>query len=165
MMNSQIKTLWEEMVAELKQKDPHGDWPSKKIVMRLAEPFYFPGDDDDPPKKIEKPEPWILEIHSYSFYEEEHETVLEFVREKAVKAKDFDENSIPPELLEIIKDDCTGDDDYPNGVFAKVAGKTLEEAIAKMRQKLQLLDHGYILMDWYFYRTHILNKHNGKWML
>ena len=116
-------------------------------------------------KKIEKSEPWILEIHSYSSYEEEHETILEFVREKAVKAKDFDENSMPPELLEIIKDDCTGDDDYPNGVFAEVAGKTLEDAIAKMRKKLQLLDYGYIIMDWHFYRTHILNKHNGKWML
>lgn len=78
---------------------------------------------------------------------------MEFVREKAVKAKDFDENSIPPELLEIIKEDCTGDDDYPNGVFAEVTGKTLEEAIAKMRQKLQLLEYGYIIMDWHFYRT------------
>ena len=50
-MNQQIKILWDEMVAELKQKDPHGDWPAKKIVMRLAEPFYFPGDDENPPKK------------------------------------------------------------------------------------------------------------------
>jgi len=68
-------------------------------------------------------------------------------------------------LFEIIKDDCTGDDDYPNGVFAKVAGKILNEAIAKIRQKLQLPDNGDIIMNGHFYRTNILNKHNGKWML
>ena len=128
--NEKIEKLWKRMADELREKDPHDDWPCKGIVMV---------------------EPWYLEVHAYPEAFEEHETQLDFVREKAIRPEDFDETSLPPELLAIVK----GEEDeewYPNHVCAAVSGATLEEAIEKMRLKLRLLDYGYILMDGPFYR-------------
>ena len=141
--NDKIKKLWKRMADELSEKDPHDDWPYKGIVMV---------------------EPWCLEVHAYPEAFEEHETQLDFVREKAIRPEDFDETSLPPELLAIVK----GEEDeewYPNHVTAMVSGATLEEAIEKMRLKLRLLDYGYILMDGPFYREEFLDENNGGWLL
>lgn len=143
-MDEKIKKLWETMENELRQKDEHGDWPCKSIVMRS---------------------PWNLEVHCYCEAFEDHETQLDFVRMDAVRPEDFDESSLPADLLAIVKEDSCGDRFYPNAVYASVSGDTLEEAIEKMRQKLRLLDYGYILMDEAFYNEEILDEDNGAWML
>ena len=138
-----IKKLWKEMDEDLKQKDPHRDWPLKTIVMTS---------------------PWSLAVHALPDADDEHETQMQFVLQDAVRKEDFDESSLPADLLEIIKKDGY-DATYPNVVAAEVSGATLEEAIAKMHQKLRLLDHGYILMDWHYYSNNILDEENGSWML
>lgn len=140
----EIEKLWKEMARELRKKDPHDDWPCKGIVMHS---------------------PWTLQVHAYPEAFEDHETVLDFVREKAVRPEEFDGSSLPPELLAIVKEECPGEKYYPNAVFAETSGKTLEEAIGKMRLKLRLLDYGYILMDQPFYEAEILDDENGAWML
>ena len=142
-MDEKIKELWDAMENDLTQKDPHDDWPSKGILMSS---------------------PWNLEVHSYAEPFEEHETQLEFVLQQAVREEDFDESAIPADLLEIIKSEAY-DETYPNVIPAAVSGESLEDAIAKMRQKLRLLDYGYILMDWSFYSNEILDEDNGSWML
>ena len=138
-----IKNLWKEMEHDLEQKDPHDDWPLKAIVMTS---------------------PWSLAVHALPDADDEHETQMQFVLQDAVRKEDFDESSLPADLLEIIKKDGY-DATYPNVVEAYVSGATLEEAIAKMRQKLRLLDPGYILMDWHYYSNNILDEENGSWML
>ena len=133
-MDENIKKLWKAMEMDLRQKDNHSDWQCKGIVMVS---------------------PWDLQIHSYAEAFEEHETTLDFVLQTAVRKEDFDESAIPADLLEIIKKDSYF---YPNVVEAGVYGSnTLEEAIEKMRQKLRLLEYGYILMDDSFYRNEILD--------
>ncbi len=144
--DNEIKKLWKKMEDELAKLDPHDDWPEKSIVMRS---------------------PWHLEIHSYHEAWDEHETVLDFVRREAIRKEDFDESSLPPELLKYAKEEILYDDDktYPNIISATASGDTLEEAIEEMRKKLHLLEHGYILMDTYFYREELLDEDNGSWML
>ena len=142
-MDEKIKELWSAMENDLIQKDPHDDWPCKGIVMS---------------------EPWTLQVHSYAEPFEEHDTQLDFVLQEAVRKEDFDESSIPADLLEIIRNEAY-EETYPNVVNAVVSGDSLEDAIAKMRQKLRLLDYGYILMDWSFYKNEILDEENGSWML
>ena len=128
--DNRIKKLWKKMEDELAKLDPHDDWPEKSIVMRS---------------------PWHLEIHSYHEAWDEHETVLDFVRREAIRKEDFDESSLPPELLKYAKAEILYDDDktYPNIISATASGDTLEEAIEEMRKKLHLLEDGYILMDTY----------------
>lgn len=142
-MDEKIKELWSAMENDLTQKDPHDDWPCKGIVMSS---------------------PWNLEVHSYAEAFEEHDIQLDFVLQDAVRKEDFDESAIPADLLEIIREDGY-DETYPNVVNARVSGDSLEDAIAKMRRKLRLLDYGYILMDWSFYQNEILHEENGAWML
>ena len=145
--DDKIRKLWERMEKDLEEKDPDDDWPPKGIVMCS---------------------PWTLQVHAYLYPEdgtEEHETLLHFVRREAVRPEDFDEASLPPELLEIVKAESCDESSYPNAVFAETSGDTLEEAIAKMRLKLRLLDYGYILMDEYYYKENILDEDNGGWML
>ena len=144
--DNEIKKLWKKMEDELAKLDPHDDWPEKSIVMRS---------------------PWHLEIHSYHEAWDEHESVLDFVRREAIRKVDFDESSLPPELLKYAKEEILYDDDktYPNIISATASGDTLEEAIEEMRKKLHLLEHGYILMDTYFYREELLDEDNGSWML
>jgi len=141
--NLTVQELWEKMKNELSKKDPHDDWPSKGIVMTS---------------------PWNLEVHSYHEGCEEHETQLDFVRQDAIRPEDFKESSLPADLLAILKEDGYGEPLYPNVINASVSGATLEEAIEKMRVKLRLLEHGYILMDSYFYTHEILDDDNGAWM-
>ena len=138
-MDENIKKRWKAMEMDLRQKDNNSDWPCKGIVMVS---------------------PWDLQIHSYAEAFEEHETTLNFVLQTAVRKEDFDESAIPADLLEIIKKDSYF---YPNVVV--YGSNTLEEAIEKMRQKLRLLEYGYILMDDSFYRNEILDEDNGSWML
>ena len=142
--NDKIEKLWKQMAKDLEEKDPHDDWPYKGIVMV---------------------EPWYLEVHAYPEACEEHETQLEFFRQEAIRPEDFDESSLPPELLAIVKEEGEDDEWYPNHVSAAVSGATLEEAIEKMRLKLRLLDYGYILMDAPFYHEEILGEDNGAWLL
>lgn len=146
--NEKIKKLWERMEKELEEKDEFDrDWPPKGIVMCS---------------------PWTLQVHAYLYPEdgtEEHETVLHFVRREAIRPEDFDEASLPPELLAIVKEESCDESSYPNAVFAETSGDTLEEAIEKMRLKLRLLDYGYILMDEYYYKENILDENNGAWLL
>ena len=139
-----IEKLWKAMKMDLSQKDNHSDWPCKGIVMVS---------------------PWKLQILCYTNACEEHETGLAFVLQNAVRKEDFDESAIPTDLLEIIKKDSHEEPYYPNIVEACVSGNSLEEAIEKMRQKLRLLEYGYILMDEYCYFNEILDKDNGSWML
>ena len=138
-----IKNLWEEMENDLNEKDSWDDLPYKDIVMI---------------------KPWTLVVSANLEPDSDHETQLIFVREEAVRKEDFDESAIPADLLEIIKKE--GEENlYPNMVESSVSGDTLEEAIAKMRQKLRLLDYGYILMDWHYYCNNILDEDNGSWIL
>ena len=138
-----IKNLWEEMENDLNEKDSWDDLPYKDIVMV---------------------KPWTLVVRANLEPESDHETQLDFVREEAVRKEDFDESAIPADLLEIIKKEGV-ESLYPNMVESSVSGNTLEEAIAKMRQKLRLLDYGYILMDWHYYCNNILDEDNGSWIL
>ena len=141
--SEKIKNLWTEMENDLNEKDSWDDLPEKSIVMV---------------------KPWELTVHAFLESDSDHETQLDFVLEEAVRKEDFDESAIPEDLLEIIKKD--GHEYlYPNVVDSFVAGDTLEEAIAQMRQKLRLLDYGYILMDWSYYSSEILSEENGSWLL
>lgn len=141
--SEKIKNLWTEMENDLNEKDSWDDLPEKSIVMV---------------------KPWELTVHAFLESDSDHETQLYFVLEEAVRKEDFDESAIPEDLLEIIKKE--GDESlYPNMVESSVSGDTLEEAIAKMRQKLRLLDYGYILMDWSYYSSEILSEENGSWLL
>ena len=127
---NKIEKLWEAMVNDLDQKDPHGDWPAKKIVMT---------------------QPFQLRVVSLHEGFEKHESFCNFVRQEAIRKEDFDESSLPPDLLEYVKEyDSEYDNNYPNIIEAIAYGDTLEEAIEDMRKKLCLLDYGYILMDDYF---------------
>ena len=119
-MTKNIETLWQEMANELRSKDTMRH-PQKEIVMTS---------------------PWKLAVHAL----DERETQLDFFREKPVDKEDFDESSLPPELLALMKASKRAST-YPNIVEAEVSGETLEEAIEKMRLKLRLLDYGYILLD------------------
>ena len=123
-MKKYIETLWREMAGELRSKDMMG-YPQKEIVMTS---------------------PWTLKVHALN----ERETQLDFFRETPVDKEDFDESSLPPELLDLVKANKSAGI-YPNIVEAEVSGETLEEAIEKMRLKLRLLDYGYILLDFESY--------------
>lgn len=129
-MTKNIETLWREMAGELREKDTMG-YPQKEIVMTS---------------------PWKLAVHAL----DERETQLDFFREKPVDKEDFDESSLPPELLDLVKANKSAGI-YPNIVEAEVSGETLEEAIEKMRLKLRLLDYGYILLDWEHYQDDYLS--------
>lgn len=129
-MTKNIETLWREMAGELREKDTMG-YPQKEIVMTS---------------------PWKLAVYAL----DERETQLDFFREKPVDKEDFDESSLPPELLDLVKANKSASI-YPNIVEAKVSGETLEEAIEKMRLKLRLLDYGYILLDWEHYQDDYLS--------
>jgi len=144
--NDKIKKLWKLMAKDLEKKDPNKDCPYKGIVMS---------------------EPWYLEIIPICGRDEEqYEPNLDFFREKAVRPEDFDESSLPPELLEIVKEEQNSDVSwYPNYVSAAVSGDTLEKAIEKMHLKLRLLEHGYILTDTASYKEWYLNADNGAWLL
>ncbi|NMA18993.1 MAG: hypothetical protein GX927_00300 [Lentisphaerae bacterium] len=146
MTNDEIQKLWDEMKDELNEKDPYSDWPYKCIVMRY---------------------PWCLQVVSCHEGFEEHESFMQFVREKAIRKEDFDESSLPlpPDLLKVVKFFGGKDSFYPNIIEAVALGDTLEEAIANMRKMFCLFDCGYILMDDYFYREKILDENNGGWML
>lgn len=96
--------------------------------------------------------PWTLKVHALN----ERETQLDFFRETPVDKEDFDESSLPPELLDLVKANKSAGI-YPNIVEAEVSGETLEEAIEKMRLKLRLLDYGYILLDWEHYQDDYLS--------
>ena len=96
--------------------------------------------------------PWTLKVHAL----DERETQLDFFRETPVDKEDFDESSLPPELLDLVKANKSASI-YPNIVEAEVSGETLEEAIEKMRLKLRLLDYGYILLDWENYQDDYLS--------
>lgn len=124
-MTKNIKTLWQEMADELREKDTMRHYP-KEIVMTS---------------------PWKLAVHALDKWE----TQLDFFRETPVDKEDFDESSLPPELLDLVKANKSASI-YPNIVEAEVSGETLEEAIEKMRLKLRLLDYGYILLDWETYQ-------------
>lgn len=95
--------------------------------------------------------PWTLKVHAL----DERETQLDFFRETPVDKEDFDESSLPPELLALVKANKSASI-YPNIVEAEVSGETLEEAIEKMRLKLRLLDYGYILLDFATYEDEFL---------
>ena len=129
-MTKNIETLWREMAGELRSKDTMG-YPQKEIVMTS---------------------PWKLAVYAL----DERETQLDFFREKPVDKEDFDESSLPPELLDLVKANKSASI-YPNIVEAEVSGETLEEAIEKMRLKLRLLDYGYILLDWEHYQDDYLS--------
>ena len=129
-MTEKIETLWKEMADELREKDTMRH-PQKEIVMTS---------------------PWTLKVHAF----DERETQLDFFREKPVDKEDFDESSLPPELLALVKANKSASI-YPNIVEAEVSGETLEEAIEKMRLKLRLLDYGYILLDWEHYQDDYLS--------
>ncbi|MBR3707801.1 MAG: hypothetical protein IKM17_02175 [Lentisphaeria bacterium] len=129
-MKKYIETLWREMAGELRSKDMMG-YPQKEIVMTS---------------------PWTLKVHALN----ERETQLDFFRETPVDKEDFDESSLPPELLDLVKANKSAGI-YPNIVEAEVSGETLEEAIEKMRLKLRLLDYGYILLDWEHYQDNYLS--------
>lgn len=118
-MTKNIETLWQEMEDELREKDTTGR-----------------------PQKIVMISPWTLKVHAL----DERETQLDLVRETPVDKEDFDESSLPPELLDLVKENESASF-YPNFVEAESDGETLEEAIEKMRLKLRLLDYGYILLD------------------
>lgn len=118
-MTKNIETLWQEMEDELREKDTTGR-----------------------PQKIVMISPWTLKVHAL----DERETQLDLVRETPVDKEDFDESSLPPELLDLVKENESASF-YPNFVEAEGSGETLEEAIEKMRLKLRLLDYGYILLD------------------
>lgn len=118
-MTKNIETLWQEMEDELREKDTTGR-----------------------PQKIVMISPWTLKVHAL----DERETQLDLVRETPVDKEDFDESSLPPELLDLVKENESASF-YPNFVEAEGDGETLEEAIEKMRLKLRLLDYGYILLD------------------
>lgn len=118
-MTKNIETLWQEMEDELREKDTTGR-----------------------PQKIVMISPWTLKVHAL----DERETQLDLVRETPVDKEDFDESSLPPELLALVKENESASF-YPNFVEAEGSGETLEEAIEKMRLKLRLLDYGYILLD------------------
>ena len=153
-MTKNIETLWQEMANELRSKDTMRH-PQKEIVMTS---------------------PWKLAVHAL----DERETQLDFFREKPVDKEDFDESSLPPELLDLVKANKSASiypndesslppellalmkaskraSTYPNIVEAEVSGETLEEAIEKMRLKLRLLDYGYILLDWEHYHDDYLS--------
>ena len=129
-MTKYIEPLWREMAGELRSKDMMG-YPKKEIVMTS---------------------PWTLKVHALN----ERETQLDFFRETPVDKEDFDESSLPPELLDLVKANKSAGI-YPNIVEAEVSGETLEEAIEKMRLKLRLLDYGYILLDWEHYQDDYLS--------
>lgn len=118
-MTKNIETQWQEMEDELREKDTTGR-----------------------PQKIVMISPWTLKVHAL----DERETQLDLVRETPVDKEDFDESSLPPELLDLVKENESASF-YPNFVEAEGSGETLEEAIEKMRLKLRLLDYGYILLD------------------
>lgn len=128
-MTKKIETLWQEMADELRSKDTMRR-PQKEIVMTS---------------------PWTLKVHAL----DERETQLDFFRETPVDKEDFDESSLPPELLDLVKANKSAGI-YPNIVEAEVSGETLEEAIEKMRLKLRLLDYGYILLDFATYEDEFL---------
>ena len=127
-MTKNIETLWQEMEDELREKDTTGR-----------------------PQKIVMISPWTLKVHAL----DERETQLDLVRETPVDKEDFDESSLPPELLDLVKENESASF-YPNFVEAEVSGETLEEAIEKMRLKLRLLDYGYILLDFATYEAEFL---------
>ena len=127
-MTKNIETLWQEMEDELREKDTTGR-----------------------PQKIVMISPWTLKVHAL----DERETQLDLVRETPVDKEDFDESSLPPELLALVKANKSASI-YPNIVEAEVSGETLEEAIEKMRLKLRLLDYGYILLDFATYEAEFL---------
>ena len=129
-MTEKIETLWQEMADELRSKDTMRH-PQKKIVMTS---------------------PWKLAVHAL----DERETQLDFFRETPVDNEDFDECSLPPEMLALVKANKSASI-YPNIVEAEVSGETLDEAIEKMRLKLRLLDYGYILLDWEHYQDDYLS--------
>lgn len=127
-MTKNIETLWREMEDELREKD---------TTRR--------------PQKIVMISPWTLKVHAL----DERETQLDLVRETPVDKEDFDESSLPPELLALVKENESASF-YPNFVEAEGSGETLEEAIEKMRLKLRLLDYGYILLDFETYADEFL---------
>lgn len=132
-MTKNIETLWQEMEDELREKDTTGR-----------------------PQKIVMISPWTLKVHAL----DERETQLDLVRETPVDKEDFDESSLPPELLALVKANKSASI-YPNIVEAEVSGETLEEAIEKMRLKLRLLDYGYILLDFATYEAEFLAENDG----
>ena len=132
-MTKNIETLWQEMEDELREKDTTGR-----------------------PQKIVMISPWTLKVHAL----DERETQLDLVRETPVDKEDFDESSLPPELLDLVKENESASF-YPNFVEAEGSGETLEEAIEKMRLKLRLLDYGYILLDFATYEAEFLAENDG----
>ena len=98
-MTKNIETLWQEMEDELREKDTTGR-----------------------PQKIVMISPWTLKVHAL----DERETQLDLVRETPVDKEDFDESSLPPELLALVKENESASF-YPNFVEAEGDGETLEE--------------------------------------
>ena len=108
------------------------------------------------PCKIIMTSPWKLEIYSWDSEDDlDSKYKLFFVREHPVDPKSFDEKSVPENLLEFLKKDCPEKRFRYNVVNSIAKGKTPEEAIEKMRQKLRLLENGFILMTIDFYEDDI----------
>lgn len=112
--------------------------------------------EDSSPCKIIMTSPWKLEIYSWDSEDDlDSKYKLFFVREHPVNPKSFDETSVPENVLEFLKKDCPEKRFRYNVVNSIAKGKTPEEAIEKMRQKLRLLENGFILMTIDFYEDDI----------
>ena len=134
-MISLLKKLWKKMVSELNLYNKSEDSSPCKIIMTS---------------------PWKLEIYSWDSEDDlDSKYKLFFVREHPVDPKCFDETSVPENLLEFFKKDCPEKRFRYNVVNSIAKGKTPEEAIEKMRQKLRLLENGFILMEIGFYEDDI----------
>ena len=134
-MISLLEKLWKKMVSELNLYNKSEDSSPCKIIMTS---------------------PWKLEIYSWDSEDDlDSKYKLFFVREHPVDPKCFDETSVPENLLEFFKKDCPEKRFRYNVVNSIAKGKTPEEAIEKMRQKLRLLENGFILMTIDFYEDDI----------
>ena len=134
-MISLLEKLWKKMVSELNAYNKSEYSSPCKIIMTS---------------------PWKLEIYSWDSEDDlDSKYKLFFVREHPVNPKSFDETSVPENVLEFLKKDCPEKRFRYNVVNSIAKGKTPEEAIEKMRQKLRLLENGFILMTIDFYEDDI----------
>ena len=136
-----IKKLILAMNKEFRENDPYDDCPDKDLAINYYENPW--GDNY-----------WQVRCYAVGNGITSDSSIIEMVREEPVDQKDFDESSMPPELIQLLKDEVVGGnmDEYPNVIEGYSTGATLEEAINNMRKKLQLFQYGYAFMDMTYYK-------------
>ncbi|MBO7330147.1 MAG: hypothetical protein J6W00_15410 [Lentisphaeria bacterium] len=135
----------------------------KKLILAMNKDFEENDSFDDCPNKdlainyIDNPwgaNYWRVKCYAVDNGITSDSSTIEMVRLEPVDQKDFDESSMPRELIQLLKDEVVDGNmsKYPNVIEGYSTGETLEEAINNMRKKLQLFQYGYAFMDMTYYQ-------------